>query len=262
MINLSGAYLGRISLGDKVIDFNGFNMRRKTSDKDLDDIYNEFIIRLPILEDCFESRSAFGSSRRIVSDVRPEFVARDPEYPPIYHIPNFKDKRYFYSSRMAFGEGEVGARIEMPNDRNHIENKINVFSIGTNYLLRNYITESGRRISDLEELQSAPEGVNVHNFAIECLGIPLTDYLLEDDKDALFEHRWMFYELYRQTRGAFLSLGAFGGIASMFAGVFINPAFLTLMPVSLALPSSLHGIYKSLKKKGMTDPLPRPENKI
>ena len=250
----------KLIVKNKVIDFEDFEIREKTTNKDLDKYYDFFVEKAPCLKEYFEDYNGFDQSLREASkEKKPKIIARDPFYPSswkylfmpwkigkdmfpfLYPKTRRFDDRKFKGAHcilnFPLNEGD-GKRqsinpkfsedlekklqqfpdyegiIEVGNDRNKEETKGTLFHEGLHYLIGRYFYNTGRRMLKEEEMQDLSDEDRIVRRYLKEEGIVnlMTDKLLQDDKESLFEHRWQEYTVwnfnYSDTKGMIYGLSA------------------------------------------------------
>src|SRR3989344_3156131 len=85
ILNLSGWYLGRIGLENKVIDLINLEVRQKTTEQDLQKYYDECIAKLNNSE-YFEDQNALKKTlEECLNSKRIKLFAREPIYPSLFN---------------------------------------------------------------------------------------------------------------------------------------------------------------------------------
>lgn len=158
---------------------------------------------------------------------------------------------------------EHRARIEIPNDRTPAETKFSTFHESLHYITFQYQIKSKRLFAKNVD-GSKKERHIAENIIQEGVTDELTDLLLEDDKDALFESRWEFYQRRNphQIPRMLISLAASVGTGLSIGKGIDNPAFLSFTPISIALGILAYNKYKNSKKQLLTQPIERKIFKI
>ncbi len=283
-MNLSGWYKGRISLDGKVLDLLRKEVRPLTDESALKKYYNECVSKLENVSSYFGDKKSLEETIKEaqVGNI-PHFKAMDPIYPSLFtslyrnkkesnpilisnakalyiaHYnylittePPFDELYDFYKEKGIAGVPEEELinypSIVIPNDRTRAETKestyhealhhvIYIYKMKSKHLLtndgRNYATKTERLIAEI---------------ALEHKIIGhLTDRLLEDDKEALFEYRWAKrkykYPLVTSINDALICSSIALAISS-----WVYPLFLLFIPLPLAGKYYISNKYKDSKR--------------
>lgn len=261
---------GKISLGDKIIDYKNFELRNKITNNDLNTYYHSFISHCYEIREYFNEKHAFDNTVHIIStDKKPKLIAREPKYPLFYSLREFfspekKDlvKRlggeYFVRSRCRLNiplkkgkdlpnlkeshstdlkrffekYNEYEGVIEIPNNLNLSQTKSDTFHESLHYLIAQYQATTGRRfIDNLNKENLSAEERTIQELSLnEIITERLTDRLLFHDKNALFENRLQFYSLNSNYFHFLTASSASITAAILLCGALINPY---LIPISI-----------------------------
>lgn len=291
-LDLSGWYINRIGLENKVVDLARFEIRQRIREEDLEKQYDEFIDKLETIEDYFQDQSVFRKVRKEASvEKRPKLVARTPKYPLLVlnrKRLNLKDK-YFYIGRcITLGskvEGSEGERslssevqkyverkfseypeyeglIEIPNDRILAESKAATFHEGLHYIIHRYQDETGRRfIGDADWLDGKGRQI-AEKFAHEVVVETLTDKLLVDDKEALFESRWPLYEINSWGDKTIRTSSLLFKMGIIASAILVSPYIFPSIIIPGRIEAAVRERYKESKRDEVLKPVEYPKFKI
>ncbi|MCK4634787.1 MAG: hypothetical protein KAT37_02850 [Candidatus Aenigmarchaeota archaeon] len=290
-LNLSGLFRGYIGLKDSVIDLNRLEKRPRITNEDVERYYDECLDNLDKISNDFSDKKVLKEiGKEYMEDKRPEFIARDPVYPRIFSrkihddldffdsSPAEEDK-YFHSAkgissilldknspylkiydktkRKAKGTVYGHEAIIIPNDRTHVETKGRVYHETTHMILKDYLIRTNRLLTKDEENVSKHERYVVEMKFQEAVVNNLTDIMLEDDKEALFESRWIDYIVDRPginriaLTAAAISTGLVTGIS------FFRPALVLMIPVPVIITRFAYDYYKEYKREELIKPVIR-----
>ena len=304
-LNLSGWYKGIIGFKDKVIDLGRMEVRPRITEKELEEYYEECIEKLEEHSEYFIDQEAFEETRKnILGPKRAELIARDPVYPCIFDLREYKnlfkilsdprkaktEGRYFYIPRYValiplsedspyfelidtsskdiikvskeeLTQKMFKPKIEIPNDRTKAEAKGYTFHETLHHFLLNYLIESRRLLTPSDIDLSKEEKYIVEYWLQESVVEELTDLLLEDDEEALFEERWLMYEAMNPV-SVFLKMGTAISTGMLLGLGLNNPELLPLVGVPSIVKNITIKKYRESKREGITRSIRRREFKI
>ncbi len=155
--------------------------------------------------------------------------------------------------------------IEVPNDRSPAETKVSTMHETLHHILLRYQILSGRLMLQPEpsDKSVAKRDLRFAEYLTEERVIEhLTDILLEDDKDALLERRWvrytdrvMWWKLPAQV-AVYATTGVLVGLS------IANPVLTPLVFAPGAISRISYALYKHAKSEELTMPIQRIELKI
>ncbi len=263
-VNLSSWYMGRIGLEKKVIDINKWEVREKRDSSEIKEYYEQCVDKLDSIEDYFEDWEAFRRWKTDLLISPPEVVAREPRRLGFYASKKRvfedikkggigKDSKYFLAGRFRFSSDLGKFIIEIPNDETPAEAKASAFFNTLSYFLCNYLEDTKKILSSEQGVNSYAQVMMREGFSRMHVAQLLTDSLLAEDKEALFEHRWKFYEM-GNNLARNISFGlTFGAISCLgVLGTFVSPYFTPLIPAPIFLRGKLYEMYKNSKKDEFT----------
>ncbi len=282
---------GKIFLEDRIVDVSTYAVYHKAKESDLERYYDEFINHVNEIHDYFEDTNAFEKTLNEIScNKRPKLVSRDKKRPfwfPFsfsYLMPlNPKNRNYdnyFIASCCTTKTSKKLINSEHPksslddkfsqypdyegileiiNDELPCIVKGSVFHEALHYLIFKYQEETGRRFTD----GKVPENVryNLEQSMHEAAVVMLEDKLLQHDKEALFEKRWLTYRLDSLFVNAISALSSMS-IGILFGLSFANPYLL----LGVIIPGRISDFclfkYKESFKKELIKPREYPNFKI
>jgi len=263
-MNLSSWYMGRIGLENKVIDLNRWKVRKKINDSEVGEYYDECVNKLDSVEDYFEDSEAFHRWKTDLLISPPDVVAREPRRLGFYSSKKKvfnelkkqgrgEDQKYFLGARFRFSKDSEKYVIEIPNDETPAEAKASTFYNTLSYFLFNYLEDTKRLLFSEKGKSSYHEIIASEGFSRMHVTQILTDFLLADDKEALFEHRWRYYEMLNsrvRDISFFLTLGGISCLGAL--GILVGPYFTPLIPLPILLRRKFCDMYKNSKKDEFT----------
>jgi len=302
-MNLTGLYVGILNLETKILDFEKVRIRPKITDEDVKAYYQECIAKIgKRCKDYFEDQEAFNTVLdETLNGKKPELIARESVYPNPLNLvcsrrllesildpnPSITQSRYFYSPHLIIPlpvsrdspfsklidqskdivHAPKGAkpRIEIPNDYTLPKAKGATFHETLHYFIIQYQLASGRLFTD--RLNFAPTGERalaeklIHERAVE----ELTDILLEDDEEALFQDRWVRFQFVNPQSGPELwktvSISTTLGIG-IYCLLADKPQYLPLVIIPAITRRVLLRKYKNSIRKRLIKPVERTLFKI
>lgn len=296
-MNLTGLYNGIVNLGTRVLDLDELKIRKRTTDEDVETYYRACIERIgERCRDYFEDQEAFDTVlNELLNGKRPELIAREPVYPNPLNLAHsrrsleamldprkrIKDKCFYAphlmiplpisedspfsklvdkSDDLDLVSKGTPPRIEIPNDRSQPYAEGATTHETLHYFIIQYQLASGRLFTDGKEFDSKEQRDLVEKFIHERAVEELTDVLLEDNEDALFEDRWGRYRLMHYTPDM-------GKMASSFLTPLIAVGCITydkpeLLPLAL-IPGALRRIFSKRRRNRIKEELVKPvERKV
>jgi hypothetical protein len=303
-VNLSGWYVGRIALDDRIIDLTENEIRPRITEPELRGYHDECIKKLETFANHFEDVKAFEKTlEEIKGPKRVNLVARDAHYPGLFNTKHLDKSieslfnpekiedvsKFFYSSQyiaiiptknnpfVVFYDDPEKAmnkisqeeckrqglpKIEIPNDRTRAEAKGSTFHETLHHVIVNYQINSGRLITKEGGWKTKEDRRAAESLMQEDIVMYLTDILLEDDKDALFEQRWQLHELNHPGAEIIIDLAMLLPAAYIVGTNIMNPKWIPLALIPLATKPYAYGKYKKSKKEEFTKPMEKAEFKI
>ncbi len=285
-VNLSGWYHGRITLGGKVLDISRKEIRPLTNESDLKKYYNECVSKLEKISPYFEDKESLEKTIEEVRLRNiPHFKAMDLVYPNLFvYLYNFLKKEskhpnpqphnkslykahytYLLTIEKPFDElydnpkdegieevpeekYEDYPRIEIPNDRTRAETKISTYHETLHHVILLYKMKSKRLLTNNGEKYPTKKERRIAEYALqEKTTKYLTDRLLEDDKEALFEYRWGKRKYEYPLVTSINDVIIFSSIALMLSSM-VYPRLLLFVPLPLAGKYYISDKYKNSKR--------------
>ena len=256
--------MGRIGLENKVVDFHKLEVRKKVNDSKVREYYDECAEKIGSIENYFEDREAFNRCKTDLIISPPEVSAREPVrlgfYAPknevfndLGNLKRGEDTKYFLAGRFRFSSDLGKHVIEIPNDETPVEAKASTFYNTLSYFLSNYLEDTKKVLSSEKGKNSYAQIMMGEGFSRMHTAQILTDFLLADDKEALFEHRWRYYEMIN-PHAKDISFGlTFTGILGLATlGIFVSPYFTPLVFLPTLLRGKFYDMYKNSKKEEFT----------
>ncbi len=285
-INLSGWYHGRISLGGKVLDLLGKEVRPLTNESTLEKYYKECVSKLEKISPYFEDKKSLEETiNEVQVENIPHFKAIDSVYSNLFiflynHIKKSKHPQtlpakkslckahytYLLTIEKPFDElydnpKEEGIEevpeekyvnypmIEIPNDRTKAETKISTYHEALHHVILIYKMKSKRLLTTNGKKYTTKKERRTAEYALqEKMVKHLTDRLLEDDKETLFEYRWRKQKYEYPLAISINNSLIFSSIALALSSV-VYPRLLLFIPLHLAGKYYLSNKYKNSKRE-------------
>lgn len=256
--NLSGWYLGIISFNDKVLDLSVPEVRKKLTQKYLEECYDDCIGKIESLEDYFENKLAFRETlERIATTERAEVVAREVRYPPFWSSYPRRSK-YFYVPHYIFEEKIK--RIEIPNDKPEKLAKGSVYHETLHHFLHSYQRLTNSLLTDKIKIEKQKKRAEF--FLEENVVELFTDLCLADDEEALFEHRWELYYLKHPGRRFMINMPIATVAGATIGYSIFHPQFFPVLLALYVINNRVHVAYKKSKRQELLQPKERPSLKF
>jgi hypothetical protein len=129
--------------------------------------------------------------------------------------------------------------IEIPNISSRLEIKPYLYHEAVHYIIARYEVNSGRVAGQevLESIKDNSERYIVKRVLNESFTIALTDKVLQDDKAALFESRWFYYNFKNGNLARLIGLCSAFAAGGIFGSSIVSPELLLIAPAPYFLAS-------------------------
>ncbi len=282
---------GRIPVGNYVIDIGKAEIRHKITENNLHDYYDEFTRTIGDYSGIFEDQKAFADTLDTIVKQKPIMESMEARLPSPFNI-KFLDedikhieephKGYNRQYFMTAGFGVVGKTDILPkipeallhevishpdaipvigvrNDITRPLAKGHLFHEALHYFILTYQAKSNTWFTKGDEFETPELRYQKEFFIQEHVTQFMTDVLLTNDKEALMEKRWSYFQ---NPYNIGLYVTACLGISFSVAAAFSNPINLVVAAGTYAGTVTLAKLYKNSQKELYTEPIQITDQKI